>query len=70
MPKQKHRASRLASGDWEYRGFIISQDYRTKRWVAFSDRPSSLPDFWSQTLRSARVRIDDHISFHKEKPDG
>ena len=63
MTKLKHQASRRASGDWEYRGFIISQDYRTKRWVAFADSLSASPMFWAQTLRSSKVRIDDHISF-------
>lgn len=66
MAEQKHRASRLASGDWEYRGFIISQDYRTKRWVAFPDTPRGEPIFWAQTLRSSKVRIDDHLSFQQE----
>lgn len=70
MAEQKHRASRLASGDWEYRGFIISQDYRTKRWVAFLDGPhTGEPIFWAQTLRSSKVRVDDHLSSHKETDD-
>jgi len=69
MPRPKHTASRLASGDWEYRGFIISQDYRTKRWVAFPDIPSAEPVFWAQTLRSAKVRVDDHLSFRPETAD-
>lgn len=67
MRQSTHRASRLASGDWEYRGFVISQDYRTKRWVAFPDIPGGEPIFWAQTLRSAKVRIDDHLSFQKEE---
>jgi|688.fasta_scaffold48480_2 hypothetical protein len=66
MKQLKHQASRRASGDWEYRGFIISQDYRTKRWVAFADSLSASPVFWTQTLRSSKVRIDDHISFCEE----
>jgi hypothetical protein len=66
MKQQKHKASRLASGDWEYRGFIISQDYRTKRWVVFPDSLSAAPVFWAQTLRSAKVRADDHLSFRTE----
>lgn len=70
MRKAIHRASRLASGDWEYRGFVISQCYRTKRWVAFPDvRHDCPPVFWANTLRSAKVRIDDHLSLHKENAD-
>lgn len=67
MTTRKHTASRRASGDWEYRGFVISQDYRTKRWVSFPDCLSADPIFWTQTLRSAKARIDDHISFNQEQ---
>ncbi len=54
------RATRLASGDWSYRGFIISQCYRTRRWVAIKDDSLHGTEiFWENTLRSAKIRIDD-----------
>jgi hypothetical protein len=69
MPRPKHTAKWNAirlGGGWEYRGFIITQDYSTKRWVAVPDSQSAEPVFWAQTLRSAKARIDDHIPFRAE----
>lgn len=61
MNKAHARATRLASGDWEYRGFIISQDYRTKRWLILkNDCLHGTPVCWVQTLRSAKFRIDNN----------
>lgn len=58
--KATTQATRLASGDYEYRGFTVSQDYRTKRWVAVRDDSPHAPKiFWANTLRSAKIRIDD-----------
>ena len=64
MDKAKFRATRLAkTGDWEYRGFVISQCYRTKRWVAYTDGLlNGTAVFWAHTLRSAKIRIDDHFA--------
>lgn len=61
--KNKHtRAVRTASGDWAYRGFIISQDYRTKRWLILKDDSlHGTPVCWVQTLRSAKSRIDSDL---------
>jgi hypothetical protein len=60
LNKTTTRATRTASGDWSYRGFIISQDYRTKRWVAFRDDSLHGTEvFWRNTLRAAKARIDD-----------
>jgi hypothetical protein len=57
---QKQRATRNASGDWEYCGFVISQCYRTKRWVAIKDDSLHGTEvFWSHTLRAAKSRVDD-----------
>lgn len=59
MNAAKPRAARTASGDWSYRGFIVSQCYRTKRWVAFKDDSLHGTEvFWAQTLRAAKFRID------------
>jgi hypothetical protein len=64
--KTATRATRLANGDYEYRGFIISQCYRTKRWVAIKDDSLHGTEvFWRGTLRSAKIRIDDCLDVAK-----
>jgi len=56
MTQNKPRATRTATGDWDYRGFTVSQCYRTRRWVAC--KKDDTPVYWAQTLRSAKFRID------------
>lgn len=61
--KNKHtRATRTANGDWAYRGFVISQDHRTKRWLILKDDSlHGTPVCWVRTLRSAKSRIDSDL---------